>query len=104
VYLIDTNVIELRRGIELIRYRSDVQQANQLEKWLGVILKKYQNDILEINQEVAQLWGKLRAPHHENALDALIAATALINGLTVVTRNSKDFNKTGVKVLNPFED
>ena len=95
---------ELRRGVELIRYRGDVRQANQLEKWLAALLTEYQDHILDINQDIAQLWGRLRVPHPENALDKQIAATALIYELTVVTRNHKDFVKTGVRVLNPFTE
>jgi len=93
---------ELRRGIELIRHRGDHKQANQLEDWLIIILTEYQDNILEIENDIAQLWGKLRSPHSENALDKLIAATALIHDLTVVTRNEKHFFETGVKILNPF--
>jgi len=95
---------ELRRGVELIRYRGDVRQANQLEKWLQALLTEYQHHILDINQDIAQLWGRLRVPHPENALDKQVAATALIYELTVVTRNHKDFVKTGVRVLNPFTE
>jgi hypothetical protein len=95
---------ELRRGVELIRYRSDVRQANLLEKWLEALLMEYQDHILDINQDIAQLWGRLRVPHPENALDKQIAATALIYELTVVTRNHKDFARTGVRVLNPFTE
>jgi len=95
---------ELRRGVESIRHRGDVRQANQLEKWLGALVAEYQDHILDINQDIAQLWGRLRAPHPENALDKQIAATALIYELTVVTRNHKDFVKTGVRVLNPFTE
>jgi len=73
-----------------------------LEKWLVDLLTEYQDHILDINQDIAQLWGRLRAPHPENVLDKQIAATALIYELTVVTRNHKDFVKTGVCVLNPF--
>ncbi len=103
LYVSVVTIGELRRGIELIQHRGDLRQARLLEKWLGLILDDYQDNILDINQDTAQLWGKLRAPHPENALDKQIAATALIHGLTVVTRNSKDFTKTGVMVLNPFE-
>ena len=95
---------ELRRGVELIRYRGDVRQAKQLEKWLEALLTEYQDHILDINQDIAQLWGRLRVPHPENALDKQIASTALIYELTVVTRNHKDFVKTGVRVLNPFTE
>jgi predicted nucleic acid-binding protein len=93
---------ELRRGVESIRHRGDVRQANQLEKWLVTLLIEYQDHILDIDQDIAQLWGRLRVPHPENALDKQIAATALIYELTIVTRNDKDFVKTGVPVLNPF--
>lgn len=95
---------ELRRGVELIRHRGDISQAKQLETWLNIMLAEYQEHILDINHDVAQLWGRLRVPHHENALDKFIAATALIYDLTVVTRNQKDFVKTGVRVINPFID
>jgi len=93
---------ELRRGVERIRFRGDVRQASQLEKWLSALVVEYEDHILDINQHIAQLWGRLRVPHPENALDKQIAATAIIYELTIVTRNYKDFAKTGVRVLNPF--
>lgn len=102
VFMSVVTVGELRRGVESIRYRGDVRQANQLEKWLVGLLTEYQDHILDINQDIAQLWGRLRVPHPENVLDKQIAATALIYELTVVTRNHKDFVNTGVRVLNPF--
>ena len=95
---------ELRHGVESIRYRGDARQANRLEKWLMALLTEYQDYILDIDSDVAQLWGRLRVPHPENALDKQIAATAIIFDLTVVTRNHKDFVKTGVRVLNPFTE
>jgi predicted nucleic acid-binding protein len=94
---------ELRRGVELIRHRGDNRQAKQLEKWLDLVINEYQDNILDIDQETAQVWGKLRSPHPEHALDKLIAATAMTYGLTVVTRNEKDFKGTGAKLFNPFE-
>ena len=102
VFISVVTVGELRRGVELIHYRGDARQANKLEKWLEALLSEYQDYILDINQDITQLWGRLRVPHSENALDKQIAATALIYELTVVTRNHKDFVKTGVRVLNPF--
>jgi len=102
LYISVITIGELRRGIELIRHRGDIKQSNQLEEWLVLILNEYKDNILEIDNDIAQLWGKLRSPHPENALDKQIAATALIHDLTVVTRNDKDFIKTGVKILNPF--
>jgi predicted nucleic acid-binding protein len=102
VFISVITVGELRRGIELIRHRGDRLRAEQLETWLEALLFDYQESILDIDQDVAQLWGRLRVPHPEDALDKQIAATALIYDLTVVTRNQEDFRQTGVRVLNPF--
>ena len=102
VFVSVVTIGELRRGVELIRYRGDVRQASQLEKWLEGLIEEYREYILDINLDIAQLWGRLRVPHPEYALDKQIAATALIYELTVVTRNHRDFVKTGVRVLNPF--
>jgi predicted nucleic acid-binding protein len=102
LFLSVITVGELRRGVEVIRHRGDTAQANQLDKWLTQLLRSYDEYILDVDFDVAQLWGRLRVPHYENALDKLIAATALIHDLTVVTRNNDDFAKTGARVLNPF--
>jgi predicted nucleic acid-binding protein len=102
LYISVVTVGELRRGAESIRHRGDVHQAERLEIWLQALLAEYQDHILDFNTDIAQLWGVLRAPHPENALDKQIAATALIHELTVVTRNEKDFAATSVSVLNPF--
>ena len=102
IFLSVVTVGELRRGVELIRHRGDTLQAIRLEKWLAHLLRHYEDCILDIDLDIAQLWGRLRVPHHENALDKLIAATALIHNLTVVTRNHHDFAATAVRVVNPF--
>lgn len=93
---------ELRRGVELIRHRGDAPQARRLERWLTSILANFSGNILDVDSDVAQLWGHLCVPRAENALDKLIAATALIHGLTVVTRNHKHFRATGAPLLDPF--
>lgn len=94
---------ELRRGVELIRHRGDLPQAEALESWLQALLDDYADQILEFGAEEAQVWGRLRVPQPENALDKQIAATALTCGLTLVTRNLRDFAATGAPLLNPFE-
>jgi len=94
---------ELRRGVGSIRHRGDLRQADLLENWLTGILSEFQDSILPVSTDIAQLWGVLRVPHPEHALDKFIAATALIHDLTVVSRNEKDFLATGALVLNPFK-
>jgi toxin FitB len=103
VYLSVVTVGELRRGVELILHRGDVRQARHLEAWLQTVLTQYADSILPIDEDIAQLWGRLRVPRPEHALDKQIAATALIYDLTVVTRNCSDFEITGVRVFDPFE-
>ena len=102
LYLSAITVGELRRGIEKIRYRNDLTQADQLEHWLNQLIRAYSERILDFGHTEANVWGKLRVPHHENAIDKQIAATALTYDLTVVTRNTDDFAGTGVKLFNPF--
>jgi predicted nucleic acid-binding protein len=102
VYLSVVTIGEVRRGIEIIRHRGDKSQAEQLESWLQKILDDYEDCILAFDVESSQMWGRLRVPHPDNALDKQIAATALIHGLTVVTRNERHYRGSGVGVLNPF--
>ncbi len=85
-----------------IRYRGDSAQAARLERWLDRLTVDYADAILPFDQETAQIWGRLRAPHPENPLDKQIAATALIHDLIVVTRNTDHYEPTGVKIVNPF--
>lgn len=102
VYLSVITIGELRRGVELIRLRGDAEQAGLLEDWLAAVLEQYADKVLAFDADAAQVWGRLRVPNPEHALDKQIAATALVHDLTVVTRNSADFAGSGVKVMNPF--
>ncbi len=102
VYLPTITVGELRRGVELIRHRGDLEQAGVLETWLMTVLEQFGENVLAFDADAAQVWGRLTAPHPEHALDKQIAAIALVNDLTVVTRNTADFAGTGVRLNNPF--
>lgn len=93
---------ELRQGVERIRYRGDEPQARLLEQWLRRVAANYGDAILPFDEEMADIWGRLRVPNPHNPLDKQIAATALVYGLTVVTRNESHYTGTGVTVLNPF--
>jgi predicted nucleic acid-binding protein len=88
--------------VEAVRHRGDLQQAARLARWLRTVTTDYSDAILAFDEEIAQIWGRLRVPHAENPLDKQIAATALMYGLTVVTRNTSHYETTGVPVLNPF--
>jgi toxin FitB len=103
LYLAAVTIGELRRGVELIRYRGDTRQAHLLERWLEGLLAEYGENVLPFDADAAQVWGRLRVPHPENPLDKQIAATALLYDLVLVTRNVKHFASTGVQVLDPFE-
>ena len=103
LYLSVITIGELRRGVEIIHHRGDITQARQLECWLKNLMQDYSQYILEFGETEASIWGRLRVPHHENAIDKQIAATAITYDLTLVTRNTRDFINTGARVLNPFE-
>lgn len=104
LYLSVVTVSELRRGVEMIRHRGDARQASLLDTWLATVMRDYAPNILGVDADVGQLWGHLRAPNPQHELDKLIAATALIHDLTVVTRNVGDFATTGVRLVNPFAE
>jgi predicted nucleic acid-binding protein len=93
---------ELRHGIERKR-RSDPVAARNLDRWFASLTKDYGDLVLPIDDRVAEQWGRLNVPDPLPIIEGLIAATALVHGLTVVTRNEDDYARAGVGVLNPFE-
>ncbi len=93
---------EIRRGIEDNR-RKDTQQALAIEQWLGAIRIKYDATILPISVEIADRWGRLMSATQLPSQDLLLAATALQHELTVITRNTADFEGSGARIHNPWK-
>jgi predicted nucleic acid-binding protein len=101
-YLPVQTIGEIRYGIESIKGRGDLTQAQLLDRWLDHIITEFAERILAFDEDCAQVWGRLMSPGKHHPIDKQIASIALINRLMVVTRNTKDFEGTGVKTLNPF--
>ena len=102
VYLAVQTIGEIRRGVESIKSRGDLVQSKVLEQWLDQVINNYGDRILAFDEDCAQIWGRLMSPHKVNPIDKQIAAIGLFHGLTVVTRNTSDFDGTGVRLMNPF--
>ncbi len=102
LFLSSVTVGELRRGVELIRRRRDADQAERLETWLTSLVGSFGERILAFDADAAQVWGRLRVPDPSHALVKQIAAIALVNDLTLVTRNLADFQDLGLKLKDPF--
>lgn len=92
---------EIQTGIELTRER-DADKAKEIEAWLDQLAQTF--NVLPVDAPIFRCWARLmhRKPDH-HLEDALIAATAIVHGLTVVTRNVRDFKAFGVALLNPFD-
>jgi predicted nucleic acid-binding protein len=95
---------EIRRGAQR-QARRDLPTAQRLDSWLDEIIDSYDfgERLLPVSLEDALTWGRITAERRLPDADALIAAQALARDWTVVTRNVKDFEPTGVRLLNPFE-
>ena len=95
---------EIRKGIELTRRRRDMRQADILESWLQGIAQMFIERILLVNTDVADTWGQISAIRPVPVVDGLLAATAKVHDLTLVTRNVSDVQGLGVNILNPFSE
>jgi predicted nucleic acid-binding protein len=93
---------ELRLGIERVRAK-DAKQAVALERWLQRLTREHADRILPVDRRVAEQWGRFSAERNGSPVDVLMAATALVHELVLVTRNTRDVAWTGVACMNPFE-
>lgn len=92
---------EIRQGVERIRMR-DQAQARTLERWLQSLSTGFADRILPVDERVADQWGRLGLRQPVPTLDAILAATALVHDLTVVSRDEGGFRCAGVRIINPF--
>jgi toxin FitB len=92
---------EIRKGIELVRPK-DRERATSLERWLRQVEAAFDGRVLGIDNVVSDQWGRMSAIRPIPVIDGLLAATAVTNGLTLVTRNDRDVAGLGAMVLNPF--
>ncbi|MCW1925504.1 type II toxin-antitoxin system VapC family toxin [Luteolibacter arcticus] len=104
LYVSTITIGEIRRGIERLPHGS---RRAQLHLWLQALCDCMQGRILNFNVSTAHVWGQLKASWEKSriavsSLDSQIAATASRHSLTVVTRNTADFERTGIRTLNPF--
>ena len=94
-------IAEMKRGVELIR-RRDKPQAIVLQAWMEKAVELLGDRIHSVDRAVAEMWADLMVPNPRSPMDALIAATAQVHGLTLVTRNVRDFADCGVDLLDPW--
>jgi predicted nucleic acid-binding protein len=93
---------EIERGIEMQR-EDDPAFARRLESWRDHTIETFGERVLSVTAEISLRWGRLGGQRGHLNVDLLIAATALVHDLAVVTRNVRHFDGTGAKILNPFE-
>lgn len=93
---------EIRRGAELLRRRDPVAAAS-LDAWLIALRASLGDRLLPVTDEIADRWGQLGVPDALPMADGMLAATALVHDLVLVTRNTRDVVRSGAHLLNPFE-
>lgn len=94
---------ELRQGVEKLRAK-DLAQAATIDTWLSELRATFADRLVGIDDAIAERWGRLNAEHGLPSVDGLLAATVLERGWTLVTRNVSDVQRSGARVLNPFEE
>jgi predicted nucleic acid-binding protein len=106
VHNVFTSVVvlgEIRRGIELVA-RRDKLQADVLERWYSTMRRRLGDRVIGVDEPVMTAWSKITVPDMLPAYDGLIAATALVHGMTIATRNTADYRRAGIAVIDPWVD
>jgi toxin FitB len=101
VYLSALTLGEIMRGVTL-RHKSDPQTAARRMEWLEGLRQDHADRILPVTDRIALEWGRIAALRPRGDIDGLIAATAIAHDLILVTRNIRDFEDTGVSLINPW--
>jgi toxin FitB len=101
IHLSVVTIGEIMKGISL-KGRTDAPTAANLTAWLEGLLHDHRARILPITERIAQEWGRLAAERPRGMADGLIAATALVHGMIIVTRNVADFHDTRAPLINPW--
>jgi len=102
LYISVLNIGEIRRGVQVARQR-DLASAERLHAWLERTIERFADRIVPVVLGDALLWGQFTAGNRIPVDDAMLAAQAAARDWTLVTRNIKDVERTGVRLLNPFE-
>jgi toxin FitB len=103
IYLSVVTLGEIMRGVAM-RQKTDPRAAGHLAEWLQKLRHDHADRILPITDQVALEWGRIAALRPRGDADGMIAATALVHDLIVVTRNVQDFYDTGASVINPWDE
>ena len=103
IFISVVTLAELERGLAQQRRRNP-EFARDLADWIEQTNSSFTDRIIAVDPAAARLWGRMSVDTGHFNTDLLLAATALVHGLTVVTRNVRHFEPTGVRVLNPFGD
>lgn len=92
---------EIRQGIARLAGR-DPKQAEVLARWIDQLRTDYSDRLVPVTAEIAEEWGRRNAVTPLPVVDGLLGATAVVTGMTLVSRNGSDLERTGARVLNPF--
>jgi toxin FitB len=103
IFLSVLTIGEIRRGAESVR-RRDPDSAATLDGWLARLSEAHHDRIVPVDRPIAEEWGRMNVPDPLPVVDGVLAATARILGLTLVTRNTADVEGTGIELLDPFSD